>query len=134
VEISTESFGADSRALAQSRRLAVHRAFDVRQLRVADAVVVEVIGEVDLATAPKLADAIGAVPEPTRRVVVDISEVSFLDSSGLHTLLRCQRELEERAIEFRLVCPEDCDVRTVFAVTGLIEPLGVAESREVALA
>ena len=93
MEISLEPFDPE----AMPQRLAVHRAFDVRQVRVADAVIVEVIGEIDMSTAPKLAGAVASVHETTRRVVVDLSEVSFLDSSALSALVLCERELVEQA-------------------------------------
>jgi anti-anti-sigma regulatory factor len=66
--------------------------------------------------------------------VVDLSEASFLDSSALSALMLCQRELGERAIEFRVVCPENSPARKALEITDLIEPLAVIETLDVALA
>jgi anti-sigma B factor antagonist len=47
-------------------------------------------GELDLATAPMLADAFDAAYRDTsvEMVVVDLTELSFIDSTGIHLLLR----------------------------------------------
>jgi len=87
-----------------------------------------------MATAPQLAAALGAVSDRAMRVVVDLSAVSFLDSSGLNTLVHVRRELAGRKVSFRTVSPKDQAVRRVFEITQLTEELGVVESLEAALA
>jgi anti-sigma B factor antagonist len=108
--------------------------FELRSSRVADSGIVEVIGEVDMATAPELAAAIGSVDETVRRVVVNLSEVTFIDSSALNALVHSQRELARREIDFRVVSPSDRVVRKVFEITQLTGPLSVVDSLEDALA
>jgi anti-sigma B factor antagonist len=108
--------------------------FELRSTLVADAAIVEVIGEVDMATAPQLAAAIGSVNETVRRVVVNLSEVSFLDSSALNALVHSQRELARRDVAFRVVSPSDRVVRKVFEITQLTTPLNVVDSLDEALA
>jgi anti-anti-sigma factor len=63
-----------------------------------------------------------------RRVVVDLSAVAFLDSSGLNALVHAQRNLAEREIDFRVVSREDQNVRRLFDITQLVDTLGVVES------
>jgi anti-anti-sigma factor len=48
------------------------------------------IGELDLATAPLLESAFAAVfsDEDAQMIVVDLRELSFMDSTGIHLLLR----------------------------------------------
>ena len=54
-------------------------------------------GEVDLATAPALEDALAdAIRESDGALVVDLSGVEFLDSSGLKVLLRARALLGTR--------------------------------------
>lgn len=66
--------------------------------READVLILELRGELALASAPELArrlhdeEAIGV----GLRVVIDLSGVEFLDSAGLHVLLDAQRRLRER--------------------------------------
>jgi anti-sigma B factor antagonist len=108
--------------------------FELRLLRSDDAVTVEVVGEVDMATAPELGSKIESVGGGTRLVVVDLRQVGFLDSSGLNTLVVSQRALTARGIGFRVVSPSDHVVRQVFEITQLTEPLNVVESVDDALA
>jgi anti-anti-sigma factor len=97
-------------------------------------VVVTIVGEIDMATAPELARAIDAVPDTADRVVVALTEVTFLDSSGLNALVRSHRGLAKREVGFRIVSPADHVVRRVFEITQLEAQLGVVESLADALA
>lgn len=109
----------------------------VQLSRRAGVLVASVIGEIDLATAPTLLDTVEselARAPDTMRVVVDLSEVSFIDSSGLNAFVRLERVLTERGAELRLVSPTDRVVRQVFEITHLIEPLRVTGSLDDALA
>ncbi len=60
----------------------------VRAARVGDWVVLRVAGEIDLATAPHLRQTLVAeIRDDQPRVVVDLSGVDFVDSTGLGVLL-----------------------------------------------
>ena len=60
-----------------------------------DDVVVEVRGELDVATAPLLQDLLDQlVAEGARRVSVDLAETSFVDSTGLGALLAALRRMQ----------------------------------------
>jgi anti-sigma B factor antagonist len=96
--------------------------------------VLTVIGEVDMTTAPELLRSIERVSDRSDRVVVDLSAVTFLDSSGLNALVAGQRALEGRGIGLRVVTPEDNPVRRVFEITQLTESLSVVPSVQAALA
>lgn len=62
-----------------------------------DAVVLRVAGEVDMATAPELeAHARKALDRDETDVLVDLTEVTFIDSSGIAALTGLHRQLEER--------------------------------------
>jgi anti-sigma B factor antagonist len=93
------------------------------------ALVVEVVGEVDMTTASELSEALEAAPEGTTWVVIDLSEVSFLDSSGLNALVQARRLLAERGLALRVVVPAEGAIRRVFEITHLTEPLTVVDSR-----
>jgi anti-anti-sigma factor len=51
------------------------------------------IGELDLATVPLLESAFGAVlrDDDAETIIVDLTELSFMDSTGIHLLIRMQR-------------------------------------------
>ena len=107
-------------------------AFGIRSSRESATVVLEVIGEIDLATAPQLVSAVDGAVDATR-IVVDLSAATFLDSAAIHSLVRCRRELGERGIAFRVVSPPDGIVRKALEITNVTAELGVVDSRAHAL-
>ena len=92
----------------------------------ADGHLVTVHGEVDLLTAPQLAETLAQFANGTIRV--DISAVTFLDSSGLHALLAAHRYVT-RAGRRMIVCgPLDPTVQQMFEITGLDDVFEIHES------
>lgn len=80
--------------------------------------VVAASGELDLYRAPELEDALaGPVSECARRLVVDLSGASFVDSTTLHLLLAAARRLDAQGGQLIVVAP-DPNVRRVFQITG----------------
>lgn len=71
--------------------------------------IVQVYGEVDLSTAPRLkrtiseAVAAGGTGEYPRRLLLDLSRTEFFDSSGLGLLIEQQREPRKLGTELELV-------------------------------
>jgi anti-anti-sigma factor len=110
--------------------------FELHAFELAETLVVEIAGEIDMATAPDLAQALAAhaVHDSIRRAVIDLSAVTFLDSSALNALVQAQRSLAEREIAFRVVSPRDQLVRRVLEITKLAAQLRVVESLDDALA
>ena len=95
--------------------LPIPEAFTVRLEQRGGATVVIPTGELDLATAPSLESALGrAFTESAGgRVVLDLRELEFIDSSGLRTLLTARRRAvtgDERTLEI-------AGVRQVFTWT-----------------
>jgi anti-sigma B factor antagonist len=84
--------------------------------------IVRVSGEVDLATAPILEEALKDFAAGGDPVVVDLSAVGFLDSSGLSVLVQARQRLEEAdgTNGLRLVVTRPV-IRRVFEVTGLAD-------------
>lgn len=69
--------------------------------------VVALRDEIDIATAALIAPALdGATSDGSPHVVIDLTEVSFLDCSGLTLLCRTRRRALDRDGRFWLVC--DC--------------------------
>jgi anti-anti-sigma factor len=107
--------------------------FQLRSSRVGDALVVAIVGEIDMATAPEVTREISGGHDGARRVIVDLSKVTFLDSSALNAFVHSQRSLAEDDIGFRIVSPSDQAVRSVFEITHLTGPLSVVDSLDEAL-
>lgn len=95
--------------------------------------VVAVAGELDLASAPELADALGDVDwEEFDRVVFDLQEVDFLDSSGLGALIALRNNNPDTDIS--IVTNSDGLVPKLLRLTAMEELFSVYSSREAALA
>ena len=74
-------------------------------------VVVRVQGEVDTATAPQMGQAIDAQLARRRRIVLDLSEVEFMDLHGLAVLMRASRRTRVDGGSFALERPAPCVLR-----------------------
>ncbi|HEX6231438.1 MAG TPA: STAS domain-containing protein [Actinomycetota bacterium] len=81
--------------------------------------ILDVAGEVDLSTAPSLRDELNSLVESgTRKLVVNLEQVGFMDSSGLGVLVAGLKRLKEAGGEMALVC-RDGPTLKVLAITGL---------------
>jgi anti-sigma B factor antagonist len=93
--------------------------------------VVALSGEIDMANAPELeraiSDSIVAVPA----VAIDLSAVTFFDSSGVRLLDRVTRLCARDAVPVRVIAPDGCTARYVLRLTAFPEDL-IAGSREAA--
>jgi anti-sigma B factor antagonist/stage II sporulation protein AA (anti-sigma F factor antagonist) len=68
-------------------------------------------GDVDIASAPALQREVLAATRDARRVVLDLSDVAWLDSSGLRLLDDLTRAYEARRVDVRIVVPPDVPAR-----------------------
>ena len=81
--------------------------------------VVTVRGELDLFTAPRLHDALErGVELGGRHIVVDLTKVSFIDSTALGVLIGVGKQLRTSRGSLNIVC-QDGNVRRVLALTRL---------------
>ena len=88
-------------------------------------------GDVDLKTARNFRDAIDdAAGEGKERLIVDLSEVPFMDSSGLAALMGAHKALRP-SIRMIVVCPES--LRRIFEVTRLDDVVAIVGSLPEAL-
>jgi anti-anti-sigma factor len=90
---------------------------------------VRIVGELDMATAERLTDAVAAWPKPLTQCVVDLSECNFVDSSGIRALLLCQRELDggEGILQLTGVSPHVERVLRIAGVQGVLQIAAAAE-------
>ena len=81
--------------------------------------VLDVDGEIDLSTAPGLRARIEQlIRGGTRRLVVSLEHVGFMDSSGLGALVVAMRGMREAGGRMALICSRESVLR-VFTMTGL---------------
>ena len=91
--------------------------------------VARVAGEIDVSNAQEVGASIErAVPKDVHAVVVDLSEIRYLDSSGISLLLRLSERLRARRIDLRLAVPPEAPVRAVLELTGLARMLHADET------
>ena len=102
--------------------------------RVGAADVLDVRGELDIASALGLAGPLSDIAtDGDGHVVLDLSELSFMDSTGMSVLLNARRRLTRQGRRLLVVCPSG-PVMRLFELTSLIDTLGVHPSRGAALA
>jgi anti-sigma B factor antagonist len=93
-----------------------------------DRYVITVSGEVDLATSPELdAAIIAAIESGTSSVAIDLTDVSFMDSSGLGVIVRGLKRCREAEIDLDLVITNE-RVLKVFGITGLDQVIPIHSS------
>jgi anti-sigma B factor antagonist len=82
-----------------------------------EVVVARITGELDLASAPGTGEDIeAAVPTSARGLVVDLSRLEFIDSSGVAMLFSLVRRLDSRRQQVRVVSPEGRPVARVLQI------------------
>ena len=87
------------------------------------AVRVSLQGELDLASARTMEERLAAIEEQApARVVIDLSGLVFMDSSGLRVLLLADSRARERGFEL-VLAPGPEPVQRVFEMTGALDVL-----------
>jgi anti-sigma B factor antagonist len=93
--------------------------------------VLAVTGELDLSSAPDLKWALTDALDASAQVIVDLSKVSFLDSTALGVLVGAKRRLSAKA-RLPIVCA-DPNVLRIFELTGLLGTFELFSTLELAL-
>ena len=95
--------------------------------------VLEVCGVVDLFTAPELKDrALALLDESGRELVLDLSQATYIDSTGLGVLLSAAKRAE--LLEGRMVIVNvDEEIARIFEITGLDTILAIVPTRTAAV-
>lgn len=96
--------------------------------------VVALRGELDVATVPKFRDALNPLAEDdsVQCVVVDLVEVTFIDSTGLMTLLNALRRMVRRDARLIIACNNPTVLR-LFEATRTDATFDIVPTREQAL-
>lgn len=109
--------------------------FDINDRKVdEDTHVIAVTGEIDLFTAPEFKQRMSSLIDAGRsRVIVDLSETTFIDSSSLGVLIGAHRRLKLRGGALLVVCDSEAIGKT-FKITGLDGVFTISSSVDAALA
>ena len=96
--------------------------------------VVEVEGEIDVYTAPRLRELlIELVNKGHFRLIVNMEKVEFLDSTGLGVLVGGLKRVRAHDGSLDLVCTQE-RILKIFRITGLTEVFGIYETADQAIA
>jgi len=97
---------------------------DLESLVDGDVATVVVRGEIDVATAPQLREALHElVQDGVKQIVLDCAALSFLDSSGIGLLVATRKRLGEGG-QLVIASPPS-HVRKVLELTGVTEELSL---------
>jgi anti-sigma B factor antagonist len=105
----------------------------VRRTEGIPAVVVAVSGDVDVYSAPELKASLSGVQSGDTPVVVDLSNVAFLDSTGLGALVEARAASSEAGGTLAIVCSHE-RILKLFTITGLDGVFSIHSSVDEALA
>lgn len=90
--------------------------------------VIEVGGEVDVYTAPRLREAIvSAVEAGHTRLIIDVQKVDFLDSTGLGVLVGALKRVRADSGSLDIICTQERLLK-IFEITGLDKVFGLHTS------
>lgn len=90
-----------------------------------DGVVLGLSGELDLAGAPELDEALTSAREAGTALTLDLTELEFIDSSGLGVLVRFNNAAVASGYEYSLI-PGPPQVHRAFVLSGLDQALPFA--------
>jgi anti-sigma B factor antagonist len=92
--------------------------------------VLVVDGELDIATAPRMIAALnGAIADMAAPLVVDLTQVGFMDSTGLALLMNARRRVVRLGHGFAIVCPSG-PIARVFEIADMVDSLRVCPDTE----
>ncbi|HSD22822.1 MAG TPA: STAS domain-containing protein [Solirubrobacterales bacterium] len=97
------------------------RLFEIETSR-GDAMTIALSGELDLAAVDQLNDAVvDAEQSTTGWIVIDLAELSFMDSTILNVLLEARKRASENGQRLRFVRSKHDQVNQVLSITGTSE-------------
>ena len=101
--------------------------FEIRSELEGDTARLTVTGEIDIATAPRVEEAIATVlAQGASAVIVDLSRLAFVDSSGLRMLITLNDRAGAEGWSLGLLRPPE-PAFSVFQITGAEENLPFIE-------
>ncbi len=86
----------------------------------AQGVVLALIGELDLDTTPELDEQLRKIGAEPRRLLIDLSGLEFMDSTGLGSIVRAQRFADSNGHRLTLRRGQH-QVQRLFELTGVLE-------------
>ncbi len=96
--------------------------------------VLDLNGEVDSYNAPKLRERmVSLIDEGQTKLVINLSAVDYIDSTGLGTLVGGLKRASEKGGEIQIICPNE-QIYKVFSITGLVRVFHIFDSEQAVFA
>jgi anti-sigma B factor antagonist len=104
--------------------------------RTPPAAVVALVGEHDAYSAERLDNELNVLLEEGQRIVVDLRDTTFIDSTTLSVLLGARRRAEQSSLGFALLLPDQhhTQVHQILELTGLGPTFAIFGKLDAALA
>src|SRR4051812_28247703 len=100
---------------------------------VADIAHVVLLGEHDLGNGEQLEEVVRSVVDVVSHLIVDLSEIEFIDTTVINGLCRAKRQADLRALSFNVVIGGNEIVARALEVTNLAAALHAVETLDAAL-
>jgi anti-anti-sigma factor len=107
---------------------------DVQISLEADVVIARLTGEIDLSNADGIEQAIVvATPNQAKVILLDLTEVDYIDSAGIHLIYRLRQKLQSRGQAFTLILDAESPAGDALRLAGVIDHLEIRDSVDAAL-
>ena len=94
--------------------------------------VARITGEIDLANAPRLREEVLTIAADAEGLIVDLTDVSYLDSGGVKVLFQLARALRQREQSLVVTLPVGSPLRRVLKIASLHEVATICDDLEAA--
>jgi anti-sigma B factor antagonist len=96
-------------------------------------IIIDISGEVDLYNSPNIKDMIiDKMNSGYKKIVLNLNDVSYIDSSGIGTLIYCRTTLNQANGQLKIINIKD-SVKRIFELTRLVNYFNVFDSEEAAI-
>ncbi len=107
---------------------------DVQLSAEGNVVIATVTGELDISNVNGIEQAIlVATSNRAERVLMDLSDVDYLDSAGIHLVYRLREKLQSRGQALRLILAEDSPAADALRLAGVMNHLEIRHTVEAGL-
>ncbi len=98
-------------------------------------VIARLAGELDLSNTANIGGALGEhIPNGALGLVLDLSELEYLDSAGIHLIYELREKLRARGQTLQLVIPADSPAHDALRLAGVSGHVATAETIDGAVA
>lgn len=107
---------------------------DVQVRLEGDAVIARLSGEIDLSNAGGIEQAIVVTtPNHAEQILLDLSDVEYMDSAGIHLIYRLREKLKSRGQALVLILRAESPAGDALRLAGVMDHLEIRDSLEAAL-